>query len=76
MALILKKRWSIYRDRIPEINCIQKNAGGGINMPHPLVFWENQMKTAVKLLQTRQFLQLTRIKSWDNIEKIGIMPTD
>jgi len=76
VALILKKRWSIYRDRIPEINCIQKNAGGGINMPHPLVFWGNQMKTAVKLLQTRQFLQLTRIKSWDNIEKIGIMPTD
>lgn len=37
MALILKKRWNIYRDRIPEINCIQKNAGGGINMP-PLHF--------------------------------------
>ena len=35
MVLILKKRWSIYRDRIPEINCIQKNAGGDINMPHP-----------------------------------------
>lgn len=70
MALILKKRWSIYRDRIPEINCIQKNAGGGINMPHPLVFWGNQMKTAVKLLQTRQFLQLTRIKSWDRMDKI------
>lgn len=50
--------------------------GGGINMPHPLVFWGNQMKTAAKLLQTRQFLQLTRIKSWDNIEKIGIIPTD
>lgn len=45
-------------------------------MPTPLVFWGNQMKTAVKLLQTRQFLQLTRIKSWDNIEKIGIIPTD
>lgn len=72
----LKKRWNIYRDRIPEINCIQKNAGGGINMPHPLVFWGNQMKTAAKLLQTRQFIQLTRIKSWDNIEKIGKIPTD
>lgn len=45
-------------------------------MPYPLVFWGNQMKTAVKLLQTRQFLQLTRIKSWDNIEKNGIIPTD
>ena len=51
--------------------------GGGINMPHPpLAFWENQMKTAAKLLQTRQFIQLTRIKSWDNIEKIGKIPTD
>lgn len=37
MVLILKKRWSIYRDRIPEINCIQKNAGGGINMPTPCI---------------------------------------
>jgi hypothetical protein len=26
--------------------------------------------------ETGQFLQLTRIKSWDNIEKIGIIPTD
>ena len=69
MALILKKRWNIYRDRIPEINCIQKNAGGGINIP-PLAFWENQMKTAAKLLQTRQFIQLTRIKSWDRMDKI------
>lgn len=52
--------------------------GGGYKYapPPPLVFWGNQMKTAVKLLQTRQFLQLTRIKSWDNIEKIGIIPTD
>lgn len=50
--------------------------GGGINMPTPLAFWENQMKTAAKLLQTRQFIQLTRIKSWDNIEKIGKIPTD
>ncbi len=48
--------------------------GGGISMP--LAFWENQMKTAAKLLQTRQFIQLTRIKSWDNIEKIGKIPTD
>lgn len=63
--------------RLSEINCIKKmQGGGGINMPYPLVFWGNQMKTAVKLLQTRQFLQLTRIKSWDNIEKIGIIPTD
>ena len=69
MALILKKRWNIERDRIPEINCIQKIAGGGINMP-PLAFWENQMKTAAKLLQTRQFIQLTRIKSWDRMDKI------
>lgn len=45
--------------------------GGGISMLTPLVFWGNQMKTAAKLLQTRQFIQLTRIKSWDNIEKIG-----
>lgn len=74
MALILKKRWNIYRDRIPEINCIKKMQGGGISMP--LAFWENQMKTAAKLLQTRQFIQLTRIKSWDNIEKIGKIPTD
>lgn len=50
--------------------------GGYKYAPPPLVFWGNQMKTAVKLLQTRQFLQLTRIKSWDNIEKIGIIPTD
>lgn len=27
-------------------------------------------------VETGQFLQLTRIKSWDNIEKIGIIPTD
>ena len=74
MALILKKRWNIYRDRIPEINCIKKMQGGGISMP--LAFWENQMKTAAKLLQTRQFIQSTRIKSWDNIEKIGKIPTD
>lgn len=60
---------------LSEINCIKKMQGGGISMP-PLAFWENQMKTAAKLLQTRQFPQLTRIKSWDNIEKIGIIPTD
>lgn len=76
MALILKKRWNIYRDRIPEINCIKKNAGGGYKYAHPFAFWGNQMKTAAKLLQTRQFIQLTRIKSWDNIEKIGKIPTD
>ena len=35
MVLILKKRWSIYRDRIPEINCIQKNAGGGYKYAPP-----------------------------------------
>lgn len=70
MALILKKRWNIYRDRIPEINCIQKNAGGGGYKYAPLAFWENQMKTAAKLLQTRQFIQLTRIKSWDRMDKI------
>ena len=50
--------------------------GGGISMLTPLVFWGNQMKTAAKLLQTRQFIQLTGIKSWDNIEKIGKIPTD
>ena len=61
---------------LSEINCIKKNAGGGISMLTPLVFWGNQMKTAAKLLQTRQFIQLTRIKSWDNIEKIGKIPTD
>lgn len=61
---------------LSEINCIKKNAGGGISMLTPLAFWENQMKTAAKLLQTRQFIQLTRIKSWDNIEKIGKIPTD
>lgn len=49
--------------------------GGGYKYA-PLAFWENQMKTAAKLLQTRQFIQLTRIKSWDNIEKIGKIPTD
>jgi len=54
----------------------QKNAGGGYKYAHPFAFWENQMKTAAKLLQTRQFIQLTRIKSWDNIEKIGKIPTD
>lgn len=59
---------------LSEINCIKKMQGGGISMP--LAFWENQMKTAAKLLQTRQFIQLTRIKSWDNIEKIGKIPTD
>ena len=38
MVLILKKRWSIYRDRIPEINCIKKNAGGGgISIPTPCI---------------------------------------
>lgn len=36
MALILKKRWNIERDRIPEINCIKKNAGGGYKYAHPL----------------------------------------
>jgi len=62
---------------LSEINCIKKNAGGGYKYAHPpLVFWGNQMKTAAKLLQTRQFIQLTRIKSWDNIEKIGKIPTD
>lgn len=60
---------------LSEINCIKKMQGGGISMP-PFAFWENQMKTAAKLLQTRQFIQLTRIKSWDNIEKIGKIPTD
>ena len=61
---------------LSEINCIKKNAGGGYKYAHPFAFWGNQMKTAAKLLQTRQFPQLTRIKSWDNIEKIGIIPTD
>jgi len=70
VALILKKRWNIERDRIPEINCIKKNAGGGYKYAHPFAFWENQMKTAAKLLQTRQFIQLTRIKSWDRMDKI------
>lgn len=70
MALILKKRWNIYRDRIPEINCIKKNAGGGYKYAHPFAFWGNQMKKAAKLLQTRQFPQLTRIKSWDRMDKI------
>lgn len=70
MALILKKRWNRERDRIPEINCIKKNAGGGYKYAHPFAFWENQMKTAAKLLQTRQFIQLTRIKSWDRMDKI------
>ena len=70
MALILKKRWNIYRDRIPEINCIKKNAGGGHKYAHPFAFWGNQMKKAAKLLQTRQFPQLTRIKSWDRMDKI------
>ncbi len=37
MALILKKRWNIYRDRIPEINCIQKNAGGGYKYAPPCI---------------------------------------
>lgn len=59
---------------LSEINCIKKMQGG--DKYAPLAFWENQMKTAAKLLQTRQFLQLTRIKSWDNIEKIGKIPTD
>ena len=45
-------------------------------MPTPLHFGKIQMKTAAKLLQTRQFIQLTRIKSWDIIEKIGKIPTD
>lgn len=36
----------------------------------PFVFWGNQMKTAAELLQTRQFPQLTRIKSWDRMDKI------
>lgn len=35
-----------------------------------LAFWENQMKTAAESLQTRQFPQLTRIKSWDRMDKI------
>lgn len=61
---------------LSEINCIKKMQGGGYKYAHPLAFWENQMKTAAKLLQTRQFIQLTRIKSWDNIEKIGKIPTD
>ena len=59
---------------LSEINCIKKC--GGYKYAHPFAFWENQMKIAAKLLQTRQFPQLTRIKSWDNIEKIGIIPTD
>lgn len=33
-------------------------------------------KVAIFSAETGQFLQLTRIKSWDNIEKIGIIPTD
>jgi hypothetical protein len=37
VALILKKRWNIYRDRIPEIKCIKKNAGGGISIPTPCI---------------------------------------
>jgi len=46
-----------------------KKCGGGYKYA-PLAFWENQMKTAAKLLQTRQFIQLTRIKSWDRMDKI------
>ena len=66
ILFVIKKRNKLYP---------KKCRGGGISMP-PLAFWENQMKTAAKLLQTRQFIQLTRIKSWDNIEKIGKIPTD
>lgn len=65
ILFVIKKRNKLYQ---------KKMQGGGISMP--LAFWENQMKTAAKLLQTRQFIQLTRIKSWDNIEKIGKIPTD
>lgn len=43
---------------------------GGYKYAHPLAFWGNQMKTAAELLQTRQFPQLTRIKSWDRMDKI------
>jgi len=50
----------------------KKCSGGGYKYAHPFAFWGNQMKTAAELLQTRQFPQLTRIKSWDNI----IIPTD
>lgn len=44
--------------------------GGGYKYAHPFAFWGNQMKKAAKLLQTRQFPQLTRIKSWDRMDKI------
>ena len=67
ILFVIKKRNKLYP---------KKCRGGGYKYAHPLAFWENQMKTAAKLLQTRQFIQLTRIKSWDNIEKIGIIPTD
>lgn len=60
---------------LSEINCIKKMQGGD-KYAHPFAFWGNQMKTAAESLQTRQFIQLTRIKSWDNIEKIGKIPTD
>lgn len=49
---------------------------GGYKYAHPFAFWGNQMKTAAESLKTRQFIQLTRIKSWNNIEKIGKIPTD
>ena len=66
ILFVIKKRNKLY----------QKKCRGGYKYAHPFAFWGNQMKTAAESLQTRQFIQLTRIKSWDNIEKIGKIPTD
>ena len=51
---------------LSEINCIKKMQGDS----HALVFLrENQMKNSRKIVADK-FIQLTRIKSWDNIEKL------
>lgn len=63
------------------LNCTQNNTRGGQKSVRPLCYAGLQGKLACFFdewcrKETGQFLQLTRIKSWDNIEKIGIIPTD
>jgi|GEM_PF-785670 hypothetical protein len=61
------------------LNCTQNNTRGGQKSVRPLCYAGLQGKLPFFLTngaETGQFPQLTRIKSWDNIEKIGIIPTD
>ena len=82
MLQVKKKIFQFYRyySQFIEIAAaLEENENAVLDAQHTAYFArlkEKAQRLAAESLQTRQFIQLTRIKSWDNIEKIGKIPTD